>query len=356
MRGRLTGLFIGVLAATGSAMSCSSAPASVDVRPNYHADIRPLLQRSCVHCHSPGNLAPFSLATYAAARSLGGSIVKATHDGIMPPWSAVPSDTCRPNLPWRDDESLSKEELDLLDLWVQKGSPEGHATAPETTTPERSTHLDSFDLELTPKSPYVASGDADEYRCFVLDPAITEERYVSAIDLVPGNREIVHHATVLVDRDRTSLQRVGPDGSFECMNDITSGELTQILNWAPGMLPIELPTDVGVKIAPNPLFILLVHYSPKGSTITQDLSKVQVRYAKTRPNYVASTRRFPTEWDCSRGPTTTGRPNSGFQSAQRTMSSGCSPPFPCPATPRCLGWGMHASSTSWGTHISQRRT
>src|SRR5690349_21847644 len=52
----------------------------------------------------------------------------------------------------------------------------------------------------TPKAP-TAPG-TDDYRCFLLDPGITTRSFVTGINVLPGNPEIVHHVI---------LFRVPPD-------------------------------------------------------------------------------------------------------------------------------------------------
>ena len=47
------------------------------------------------------------------------------------------------------------------------------------------------DYRPTPKA-----GSTDDYRCFLLDPGLTEPELVSGVNIIPGNPNIVHHVIV----------------------------------------------------------------------------------------------------------------------------------------------------------------
>src|SRR5246127_6015491 len=55
-------------------------------------DVAPILFRSCAPCHRPGEAAPFSLLTYADAKSHARLIEAVTQRRIMPPWLPSPDD------------------------------------------------------------------------------------------------------------------------------------------------------------------------------------------------------------------------------------------------------------------------
>ena len=42
-----------------------------------------------------------------------------------------------------------------------------------------------------PKAP---NGGTDDYRCFLLDPQLANDATLSGVQVLPGNRELVHHA------------------------------------------------------------------------------------------------------------------------------------------------------------------
>ncbi len=92
-------------------------------------EISRIVYSRCVSCHHPGGSA-FSLMTYAEVRPWVVAIKEETLTRRMPPWGAV-----RGFGDFRDDQSLTPEQLELITSWADGGVPEG----------------DPKDLPLTPK-------------------------------------------------------------------------------------------------------------------------------------------------------------------------------------------------------------
>ena len=65
---------------TTSPDSTSEAASSTGAEPvgvTYYRDVKPLLDARCVQCHSPGNIAPFSLTTHEEAAPFAATLVDA---------------------------------------------------------------------------------------------------------------------------------------------------------------------------------------------------------------------------------------------------------------------------------------
>ena len=92
----------------------------------FTKDIAPILQRSCQKCHQPGSVAPMSLITYQDVRPWARSIRNRTalrdQPGVMPPWYIERNIGIQQ---FKDDPSLSEEELAKIARWVENGAPEG---------------------------------------------------------------------------------------------------------------------------------------------------------------------------------------------------------------------------------------
>src|SRR5262245_59952660 len=86
----------------------------------FNQHIAPLLHRHCAVCHRPGEAAPFSLLTYTDAVKKSRTMARATESHAMPPWKAEPA-----SYPYRDERRLSDAEIELIQSWVQTGTPEG---------------------------------------------------------------------------------------------------------------------------------------------------------------------------------------------------------------------------------------
>ena len=141
----------------------------------YAKDVAPILDRNCVTCHRPGQVAPMSLMSYEEVRPWARSIAQQVGQKRMPPWHAAPGVR-----EYANDRSLDSGEIDTILRWVASGSPRGNETGPSSApTFNDGWQLGEPDLVLTWNTPYQieAEGD-DEYRCFVLDPGFETDRWI----------------------------------------------------------------------------------------------------------------------------------------------------------------------------------
>ncbi|AUX44983.1 hypothetical protein SOCE26_064530 [Sorangium cellulosum] len=267
-------------------LGCSGegGPGPAAGAPTFHRDVEPLLQKRCMSCHSPGNIAPFSLTTYEEARTVAPLLATATRERTMPPWNAVETDECQPPYGWKEDVRLTDDEIALVDMWAAAGAPQGDpADAPPAFVPEAG-GLRGAELEVAPRTPFVASGEADQFRCFVMDPGITETRYLNGVHVVPGNASVVHHALVFLDREGAAEELADQDGGYDCFGGPgIAGELLSA--WAPGGVPLEFEPNIGAEIPAGARLVMQVHYHPAGATAEPDTTRVQMRFTEGVPEY-----------------------------------------------------------------------
>ena len=224
--------------------------------PNFSEDIAPIFYNKCTECHHSGGVAPFSLIDYATASAFSnsGAISYMVSNGLMPPW---PADSTYQN--YAHERTLNQNEIDLILDWANIGSPEGDPSlAPTEPIYNNENILSNPDLIL--KIPHYTStaSSEDEYVCFTLPTGLVNDKKIKAIEIVPGNRQIVHHTLAFVDNNQL------PSVINDCMG--VNGKL--ISTYAPGMEPVIFPnTDnvkMGMTIEANSNIILQMHY-PAGS-------------------------------------------------------------------------------------------
>jgi hypothetical protein len=286
-RGRaLVALLFALPACTESSPSRSAQRA--DVGPTYHADVAPLLARSCGSCHVAGGLAPFALDSYESASGLADAIVAATEAGTMPPWGTAESDLCRPQHGWKGDVRLSPDELELLRAWRDDGTPEGDAAHAAELPQPPSMSLPDATVTLTPELPWVAQPGADQFRCFSLDMGLSETQWINGFQVVPGNRAVVHHVVLTIDPTGASLADVDETGSFDCGSggtmDFPDPRVLGV--WLPGGLPFELAPDIGVEAPAGSRLVMQIHYHTGGPDAAPDTTGVELRYTEGRPDYL----------------------------------------------------------------------
>lgn len=175
--------------------------------------IAPILQRSCQNCHRPGGGGPMALLTYDQVRPWA-PIIKyrtAIRDrmGAMPPFFVEKHIGITR---FKNDYSLSDEELAVIQAWADNGTPRGN--------PDNEPPLLSFDTsdDWTIGEPDLILRSRDFSRPAVgpdwwgdiglVPTGLTEDRYVAAIEVrevndIPtdqasgtvGGRYVVHHLT-----------------------------------------------------------------------------------------------------------------------------------------------------------------
>src|SRR5207247_389794 len=120
-------LLIMALIALGTTANAQSAP---ERQVTFTKDVAPILQRSCQQCHRPDSIAPMSLLTYEQARPYARAMKQRTllarsqyGRGAMPPWFIEKNIGIQK---FKEDISLSDEDIALIGKWADSGAPEGN--------------------------------------------------------------------------------------------------------------------------------------------------------------------------------------------------------------------------------------
>jgi mono/diheme cytochrome c family protein len=165
--------------------------------PTFSKEVAPILFKNCANCHRPGQIASaVSFLSYDTALPWAKSIKEKVLKRQMPPW---PADQAR-SLKFRNDARLSRQDIDTLVAWVNAGAPRGKDSDlppvpsfvqgwlhPNELAPDLVISLPEFQLPATGEIPYL--------RHLVKVP-LTEDKWVAAIQVRPGNPAIVHHMAI----------------------------------------------------------------------------------------------------------------------------------------------------------------
>jgi len=203
-----------VLAVLGAVapFALRAAPAGVSGEVTFSKDIAPILQRSCQNCHRPDGVAPMSLVTYDEVRPYARAIKQRTsvgpHAGVMPPWYMEKNIGIQA---FKDDPSLSDEEIAKIGTWVDAGAPQGN---PADLPPARQFDdltkwsIGTPDLIIKTQEMVVKANAPDWWGEIPSVPTgLKDDRYVSALEVkevndVPkdgsgrttvGGRFVFHH-------------------------------------------------------------------------------------------------------------------------------------------------------------------
>ncbi|MGE0547351.1 MAG: hypothetical protein AB7O24_34130 [Kofleriaceae bacterium] len=229
----------------------------------YHETVAPLLARHCSGCHRDDGVAPFPLITYDDAAEIADQIARVTSLRVMPPWPANSSGTCGTFV---DQRWLSESEIAQLGAWAAAGAPAGDPdTASPVPAPPPMTSF-SGTLSLGSDVAYVVRPGPDEYRCFVVDPGLAADRYITAMAAELDRAEVVHHIQLFVVEDEAAEllvdERVAadPESGYACDNEGVGDGLRWIGAWAPGDVVRRWTTGTGVQISAGRRLVVQLHY------------------------------------------------------------------------------------------------
>ncbi len=210
-----------------SAMNASAAEVT------FSKDIAPILYKKCVGCHHPGDIAPMSLLTYQIARPWASAIRQAVLTRRMPPWHADPRYGH-----FQNDPSLTQAELDLIRTWAEQGAKEGNPSdLPAAPAFVEGWRIGRPDAVFSMAADYTITANAtDDYQNFTVPTNFKEDVWITAVELKPGNRRVVHHAHVYVAPPK--LPQAGA-GSAPSLFDRLTFKEGSVRHIRPGVLVID---------------------------------------------------------------------------------------------------------------------
>ena len=177
---------------------------SMDDPVTFTRDVAPILQQKCEVCHREGSIGPHPWTSYEEVRPFAALIKDRVVNRVMPPW---PIDKTIGIQKFKNDRSLSDEQIETIVRWVDSGAPKGEmADMPAPLEwPDWSTAW-RFEEELgrppdivveTPVYKVLANTADDWPRLESQIPGLTEERWIKAAEFRPATSEswnVFHHS------------------------------------------------------------------------------------------------------------------------------------------------------------------
>jgi len=176
-----------------ASLALRAGPGESEKDVTYSKDVAPILFKSCAICHHPNDIAPMSLMTYKEVRPWAAAIREKVIGRTMPPWHADPKVG-----EFTNDPRLSDAEIETIRAWVNSGAKEGNAKdLPPSPVFQEGWHIKPDVILSIPE--YVASeGTQDAYEFFFVPTNFTEDKWIQAAEVLPGDRRVVHHADAIV--------------------------------------------------------------------------------------------------------------------------------------------------------------
>jgi len=220
-------------------------PSMVKPTPTYTKEIGPILERKCVTCHSPGNIAPWAMTNYNIVRTYAPVIKTEILSRRMPPWHPDPHFG-----KFLNDRSLTPEEEFQLVAWIQAGAPRGEGPdylagrippAPGKW-PE---FLGPPDMVVKAPRQVINASGSEPYRYVFVDSGLSSNVWLKAAIVRPTNLRVTHH--ILVWEGKSTQQQA-----------------TGLALYVPGDDPRGFPEGTGVQLTRNVSLTFNLHYTPSG--------------------------------------------------------------------------------------------
>ncbi len=247
----------------------------------YYGQIARILQRHCLECHRDGGIGPFALDTLDDVVSHAGMIETVVRNKTMPPWfvnqpsSSDSQQSVDQTLVWSNDRSLAVDDREALLEWINSGQPAGNQkNAPASITFPSDWSIGTPDAiwEFQDPVPVKATG-VMPYQYITVETNLDEPKWVQAIEIQPGNREVVHHVIVSVHQaDKDQKRRLQQEE-----NGLWAG-------YVPGQSVWAYPDGYARYLPKGARLIFQMHYTPNG-TATEDRTRIGVVFAKSPPDH-----------------------------------------------------------------------
>jgi len=256
-----------------------TAPQPKAAAVNFAEHVAPIMFDRCASCHRPGQVGPFSLLTYNDVRKKAKIIQQVTEQHTMPPWHPAPG-----HGEFRNERRLSDAQIATIKRWIESGMAEGDARKlPKLPEFAEGWQLGKPDLVVTMEKAYeVPATGRDIYRNFVLPLNLTEDKWVTAVELRPSARKVVHHVLYFLDTTGRARARDGQGGQPGYGGAGFSLGALSVGGWAAGRTPDHLPLGLALPFPKGSDLILATHFHPSGK-VEQERTTVGLYFAKKKP-------------------------------------------------------------------------
>jgi peroxiredoxin len=247
--------------------------------PDYSEDVAPILIDHCVACHRPEGVAPWAMSDHDMVRGWSPMMREVIRTRRMLPWHADPHVGTFAN-----DLGLSSAQARTLVQWIEAGSPRGDGEDPlpaRAKPPETSWSMGEPDLVLDLPAQTIPAAGLLPYRYVDLDIPVDASSgrplWVSAVDLRPANRPVLHHALahVIYPPDH-------PKNAEHWQNEMFAG-------YAPGLTSHPFPEGTGRTVPVGAKIRVELHYITTGREET-DTPQLGIYLAQQAPRYELHTR------------------------------------------------------------------
>jgi peroxiredoxin len=232
---------------------------------SYSEQVAPILIDRCVTCHRKGGVGPWAMTRHEMVQGFAPMIREVVRTKRMPPWHPDPHYG-----KFVDQRGIANDDAKTLVHWIEAGAPRGDGPDPlkalntewgEWTlgTPDLIVEVPAFDVPAT--------GVVD-YMYPVAENPLDHDVWVRAIEIVPGDRSVVHHVLASVEEPDRGRRRI-------------PGNLG---GYSPGKNAVPYPDNTGVLVRKGANFWFQMHYTPSGKAVT-DVTRIGLYFYDEPPKH-----------------------------------------------------------------------
>jgi len=196
-------------------------------------------------------------------------------EGLMPPWFADDETG-----PWRNDCSLPEAEKETLLAWIAADLPAGDpADAPLPRRWLRGWTIGQPDLVVSMPEPLeIPAEGVVDYQYVYAETDYPEDRWVQALEILPGDPSVVHHVLVFVESPE--VRKRARRGDRDAQREIQDGGEGYFACTVPGQLGLTFPDGMAKRLPAGAWLKFQLHYTPSG-VATTDQSRIGLVFADT---------------------------------------------------------------------------
>ena len=283
---RLIVMLVGAFVIAVASLSVRSA-ADQKAAPTFAKDVAPIIFNKCATCHRAGEPVPMLLTSYQEVRPWSKAIREEVVERSMPPWHADPNSSVK----FRNDRRLSQKEIDTIVAWVDAGAPKGNeADLPPLPKFAKGWSWGEPDLVIPMPVDFEVPAEGElPMQNFYVPVPFTEDRWIEAVELRPGNPAVVHHSIANVTRlpegsrivngravrgegssqlNTTDARSTGGlrEGNevFQSQDSFARAGAFKLVGQAPGKGFERHRPGTAKRVSPGMYFQFNMHYQPSG--------------------------------------------------------------------------------------------
>ena len=233
-------------------------------------DVLPILLDKCAGCHQAGGhrAVPADLVARRGAVRLRDRLRHPPEDHA----ALAARARTRRRYVGQAARQLTGEELATIATWVAQGAQLGKAVSGTPPRPARPAGSLSLQMPVS-YTPRAVEGATDDYHCFVLQPKLGQDEFVTSVQIEPGAPSIVHHVILFRETGTAaaaarSRNRATGGKGWSCFGGTgLPGEGDDLMNapwlgaWVPGKTSTATPDGTGVPLPRGSVIVMQVHYN-----------------------------------------------------------------------------------------------